>query len=75
VQTTGDATEAGKGTTKTGTGTLVIVEPEVGEGEVVRTATNQEGAPVDLAVLEERETGIDEGHQVNLIYICHQKLY
>lgn len=72
MQTTGDATEAGKGTTKIGTGTLVIVEAEVEEGEVVRTATSQEGDRVDLAVLEETETGIDEEHQVDLIYIYHQ---
>lgn len=71
VQTTGDATEAGKGTTKIGTGTLVIVGAEVEEGEVVRTAMNQEGVRVDLAVLEETETGIDEEHQVNLICIYH----
>lgn len=77
MQTTGDATEAGKGTTKTGTGTLVIVEAEVeeGEGEVVPTATNREGDRVDLAVLEETETWIDEEHQVDLICIYHQKSY
>ena len=72
MRTTGDATEAGKGTTKTGIGTLVIVEAEAEGGEVVRTATNPEDARVDLAVLDETETGIDEVHQVSFS-IYHQK--
>jgi len=69
VQTTSDATEAGKGTIGTGIGILAVVEAEVEQGEVVRTATNRGGAQVDLAVLEEIEMGIDEEDRVSSIHL------